>query len=371
MSVNLNNWFNILTKNRDIDNIIIGNSKKVLELKFLIEKVAPSESTVLVLGDTGTGKELVAQALHKSSKRNGAFIPVNCAAIPAELLESELFGHEKGAFTGAEKSRTGRFELSSGGTLFLDEIGDISLSLQAKLLRALENKSIQKVGGGKEIPLDLRMVCATHQDLEKKVSDGTFRADLYYRINVFPINVPTLSERNDDIPIIMDYMLNKLIKNKDDPPEFSSDAIDVLKRHLWPGNIRELKNVLERSYSLFSGRKVEKNHVLENLIRLKAPTSKEEQEALWDATQELEPTKNNNSLTEIKKSPSPLPHPEHYADWFDFFENIDLRVYLRDVEVVLIESALKKSDGVVSKASDLLKIHRTTLIEKMKKLQIN
>jgi len=370
LSLILNNWFNILTKNKEIDNIIIGDSKKVLELKFLIEKVATSESTVLVLGETGTGKELVAQALHKSSKRKGSFIPVNCAAIPAELLESELFGHEKGAFTGAEKSRIGRFEMSSGGTLFLDEIGDISLSLQAKLLRALENKSIQKVGGGKEIGLDLRMVCATHQDLEKKVSEGTFRADLYYRINVFPINVPTLAERNEDIPMLMEYMLKNLKKNEKKLPEFSNDAVEVLRRHLWPGNIRELKNVLERAYILFSDKKIEKNHVLENLIRLKAPTSKEEQEALWDATQELESTENNN-FNETKRSSSPLPHPKHYADWFDFFENIDLRVYLRDVEVVLIESALKKSDGVVSKASDLLKINRTTLIEKMKKLQIN
>ena len=163
-----------MTANKDINNIIIGESKNILELKFLIEKVAKSESTVLVLGETGTGKELVAKSLHVASKRKGSFIPVNCAAIPAELLESELFGHEKGAFTGAEKSRIGRFELSTGGTLFLDEIGDISLALQAKLLRALENKSIQKVGGGKEISLDLRMVCATHQDLDKKVAEGVW-----------------------------------------------------------------------------------------------------------------------------------------------------------------------------------------------------
>tara|TARA_A100000164_G_scaffold372224_1_gene401172 strand:+ start:158 stop:1243 length:1086 start_codon:yes stop_codon:yes gene_type:complete len=361
-----------LTRNKKIDEIIIGESKKVLELKYLIEKVAKSESTVLVQGETGTGKELVSQALHISSKRKGSFIPVNCAAIPADLLESELFGHEKGAFTGADKSRVGRFELSSGGTLFLDEIGDISLSLQAKLLRALENKSIQKVGGGKEIPLDLRMVCATHQDLEKKVADGSFRADLFYRINVFPVNVPTLSERNEDIPLLMNYILSNLKKDKSKMPKFTTGSIEVLKRHLWPGNIRELKNVLERAYILFEGKHVEKNHVLENLLRLKVPSSKEEQEALWDATQELEYSGDNeDGISSDKKSNAPLPHPKHYADWFDFFENIDLRVYLRDIEVVLIESALKKSDGVVSKASDLLKINRTTLIEKMKKLQIN
>ena len=153
----------------DIDKLIVGKSKSVLELKLLINKVASSESTVLILGETGTGKELVAEAIHKTSKRKGQFIPVNCAAIPSELLESELFGHEKGAFTGADKARAGRFEMSSNGTLFLDEIGDIPLSLQAKLLRALESKKIQKVGGGKEIPLNLRMVCATHQNLEKKL----------------------------------------------------------------------------------------------------------------------------------------------------------------------------------------------------------
>ncbi len=356
-----------MTNSFNIDNFIIGESKKILELKLLVKKVSSSDSTVLILGETGTGKELVAEALHKTSGKKGPFIPVNCAAIPSELLESELFGHEKGAFTGADRARQGRFEMSSGGTLFLDEIGDIPLALQSKLLRALESKKIQKVGGGKEIPLDLRMVCATHQNLEKKVSEGSFRADLYYRINVFPINVPTLSERTDDIPIITNHILKNLNKTVVSLPVFSEEAVDSLKRHLWPGNIRELKNVLERACILFKGEKVSKKNVFENLLRLKVPTSEEEQEALWEATQNLdiEKIENNND-----KRNAPLPHPKHYADWFDFFDDIDLRVYLRDIEIVLIESALKKSDGTVSKASDLLKINRTTLIEKMKKLQI-
>ena len=265
----------------DINKLIIGKSKSVLELKLLINKVAVSESTVLVLGETGTGKELVAEAIHKASKRKGQFVPVNCAAIPSELLESELFGHEKGAFTGADRARAGRFEMSSNGTLFLDEIGDIPLSLQAKLLRALESKKIQKVGGGKEIPLNLRMVCATHQNLEKKVNEGSFRADLFYRINVFPINVPTLAERVEDIPLLLEHLLNSL-KNKNDLPKFSDEAITALKRHLWPGNIRELKNVIERAHILFSGEEVTKNNVFENLLRLKVPTSEEEQNALWE-----------------------------------------------------------------------------------------
>ena len=350
----------------DIHKLIIGKSKSVLELKLLINKVANSESTVLILGETGTGKELVAEAIHKASKRKGQFIPVNCAAIPSELLESELFGHEKGAFTGADKAREGRFEMSSNGTLFLDEIGDIPLSLQAKLLRALESKKIQKVGGGKEIPLNLRMVCATHQNLEKKVNEGLFRADLFYRINVFPINVPSLAERIEDIPMLLIHLLN-LIKNKNELPIFSNDALLALKRHLWPGNIRELKNVIERAYILFPGQEVSKSNVFENLLRLKVPTSEEEQDALWDATQNLDI---ENGESDDQKSTSPLPHPKHYADWFDFFDDIDLRVYLRDVEIVLIESALKRAEGTVSKASELLKINRTTLIEKMKKLQI-
>ena len=349
----------------DIEKFIIGKSKNVMELKLLIKKVAPTESTVLALGESGTGKELVAEALHKLSKRKGQFVPVNCAAIPSELLESELFGHEKGAFTGADRARVGRFEMSSGGTLFLDEIGDIPLPLQAKLLRALENRKIQKVGGGKEIPLNLRMVCATHQNLEKKVNEGTFRADLFYRINVFPINVPTLSERIEDIPMLLNHLMQSLKKNID-LPTFSKEAISALQRHLWPGNIRELKNVIERACILFSGKEVTKNNVFENLLRLKVPTSEAEQNALWDATQNLAMNEDEDNIGKN----SPLPHPKHYADWFDFFDNIDLRVYLRDVEIVLIESALKRSEGTVSKASNLLKINRTTLIEKMKKLQI-
>ena len=357
-----------MTNFPDIDKIIVGQSKSVIELKLLIKKVANAKSTVLVLGETGTGKELVAEAVHIASKNKGAFVPVNCAAIPSELLESELFGHEKGAFTGADKARAGRFELSSGGTLFLDEIGDIPLALQAKLLRAIESKKIQKVGGTKEIPLDLRMVCATHQNLEKKVADGSFRADLFYRINVFPVNVPTLAERVEDIPLLLNHILKNIENNNSNLPIFTEEAIDALKRHLWPGNIRELKNVIERACILFAKNKISKYNVFENLLRLKVPTSEEEQKALWDATQNMANTFVEGS---DKEKNAPLPHPKHYADWFDFFDDIDLRVYLRDVEIVLIESALKRANGTVSKASDLLKINRTTLIEKMKKLQIS
>ncbi len=350
------------------DSKIRGSSKSVKDLRLLIEKVAITNSTVLVLGETGTGKELVAEEVHISSTRSGPFIPVNCAAIPKDLLESELFGHEKGSFTGADKTRIGRFEMSSKGTLFLDEIGDIPLSLQSKLLRALESKSIQRVGGGKDIPIDLRLVCATHQNLENKVDNGSFRSDLYYRINVFPINVPTLAERAEDIPIIIDYMLKNLNLNAKNIPKFSNAAIQSLKRHLWPGNIRELKNIVERAVVMFPNKEISANNITENLLRLKLPSPSEEREILWEDTKDLSGIDLNENKND--RTSSPLQHPKHYADWFEFFDDIDLRIYIRDVEIVLIESALNKSNGTVAKAAELLKINRTTLIEKMKKLQI-
>ena len=190
-----------------IDDIIIGQSAPAKELKKLIEVVAEAPTSVLVLGETGTGKELVARAIHAASGRSGRLVSVNCAAIPSELLESEIFGHEKGAFTGADKPRKGRVELARGGTLFLDEIGDMPLPLQTKLLRVLENRTVQRVGGNDEIEVDFRLVCATHQNIQARVDEGGFRADLFFRINVFPIQVPTLAERHVDIPLIADAIL--------------------------------------------------------------------------------------------------------------------------------------------------------------------
>ena len=233
--------------------------------------IAPTGSSALILGATGSGKELVSQGIHAASGRKGPLISVNCAAIPTELLESELFGHEKGAFTGADKSRAGRFEQSSGGTLFLDEIGDMPLSLQSKLLRALENKTIQRVGGDKEIKIDLRLICATHQNIDKYVDEGKFRADLYFRINVFPIVVPSLAERIVDIPVIVDFMLSELKKNGENIPSFDHTAFQELGRYNWPGNIRELRNVVERATVLFPGQEITGKNVLDNLLRLKVP----------------------------------------------------------------------------------------------------
>lgn len=349
-----------------IEETIVGQSSPVKELRKLIGVVAEASTSVLVLGETGTGKELVARAIHRESGRRGNLVSVNCAAIPAELLESELFGHEKGSFTGADKGREGRVEMANDGTLFLDEIGDMPLPLQSKLLRVLENKSIQRVGGNKEIEVDFRLVCATHQNIQARVEDGSFRADLFFRINVFPLYVPTLTERHVDIPLISKSILTQLAgDNEDRAPNLDETAFTELSRYTWPGNIRELRNVIERAMVMFPNQTVTGTEVRENLLRLKAPSPAEEMAALWDASMDL------SGVDVLQESSEPpLPHPTHYADWFSYFDSIDMRRHLRDVEVVLIEAALAKSDGLVSQAAEALKLRRTTLIEKMKKLMI-
>ena len=349
---------------------LVGQSAAMRDVRRLVDIAAPTKTTILIQGATGTGKELVARSIHKNSPRKGEMISINCSAIPAELLESELFGYEKGAFTGAEKMRQGRFEMASGGTLFLDEIGDMPLALQAKLLRAIESRTIQRVGGGKDIPIDLRLVCATHQNIEADIEAGKFRADLFYRINVFPIKIPELAERAVDIPQII-KALKKAIEKQNDigaPPDFDESAIQEFMRYTWPGNVRELRNVVERACLLFPGSKLEAKHVRDHLLRLRAPDPVEEQDALWAATADLGASPPDDNTAAVIEAP--LPHPTHYKDWFAFFDNIDLRRHLQEVEVVLIEAALEKSDGMVSLAADSLKLRRTTLIEKMKKFLI-
>ncbi len=357
------------SKPHKIDEMITGTSKSTLSLKKLITMVSKTNSTALILGETGTGKDVIAQAIHLSSKRKGPFITVNCAAIPSELLESELFGHEKGAFTGADRVRRGKFEQSSGGSMFLDEIGDMPLPLQAKLLRAIENKTIQRVGSSADIKIDLRLICATHRNLEQKIESGEFRSDLFFRINVLPINVPSLAERREDIPELVNDLLSNLDIEKNDKPKFTNEAITALTKHNWPGNVRELKNLLERACILFPGKEVTNTNVFENLLRLKAPTTAEEQDAIWEMTSNL------SGVDEIKdeedeQNLNTLPHPKNYKDWFTFYDEIDIRRHLQDIEIILIESALEKTKGKISNAADILKLRRTTLIEKMKKYSI-
>ena len=287
-----------------LDDLLVGQSAPMREVKRLIELAAPSTTTILVQGETGTGKELVAQAVHNLSGRKGKLVSVNCSAIPAELLESELFGHEKGAFTGAEKTRAGRFEMASGGTLFLDEIGDMPLALQAKLLRALENRKIQRVGGGVDVDVDFRLVCATHQNIEADIEAGKFRADLFYRINVFPITMPALASRAVDIPALLAAMMKSGKPNHAGQPVFTEGAHAEMMRYPWPGNVRELRNLLERACLLFPGRQIEQADVKNNLLRIKVPEPVEEQEALWAATTNLAPeSKTPDNISEASEAP--------------------------------------------------------------------
>ena len=237
-----------LKKKVDKNYQMIGESDAISKIKEMIEKVAPTEARVLITGENGTGKELVAHWLHqKSDRSNGPMIEVNCAAIPSELIESELFGHVKGSFTGANKDRAGKFEAANGGTIFLDEVGDMSLSAQAKVLRALQESKISRVGSDKDIKVDVRVVTATNKNLKKEIENGQFREDLYHRLAVILINVPSLNERKEDIPILIDYFATDIaVQHGTSKKIFQSDAIELLKKYDWTGNIRELRNVVER-----------------------------------------------------------------------------------------------------------------------------
>lgn len=346
---------------------IVGSSPPIVRMRQLISMVASTSGSVLVLGPTGAGKELVAEAIHRESGRRGKLVSLNCAAIPSELLESELFGYEKGAFTGADRQRLGRFEQAENGTLFLDEIGDLPLNLQTKLLRVLESRTVQRVGGREDIKLNFRLVCATHQFLSNKVEAGEFREDLYYRLNVFPIEVPPLADRSSDIPEIL-TVLSAVRRCEDanvDAPSFDTSALHALCTHKWPGNVRELRNVVDRAFILFGGREITGRHVQENLLHMRVPDASlgDDQDVVWEELGGLE------GLTDFSSDGAP-PKPEDYRTWFKNFDEIDLRRLVRDIEVVLIEAALEKHDGLVSRAAEVLKLRRTTLIEKMKKLAI-
>ncbi len=348
---------------------LVGRSPAIAEVRQLIEQVAATDATVLVLGESGTGKEVMARNIHfLSSRASGPFVPVNCGAIPAELLESELFGHEKGSFTGAISNRKGRFELAQGGTLFLDEIGDMPLAMQVKLLRVLQERVFERVGSNQQIAADVRVVAATHRDLELMIADGKFREDLYYRLNVFPITTPALRERGEDIPLLLQELNARLEAENRATVRFTQQAIESLMQHPWPGNVRELSNLVERLSILYPGGIVD-------VVDLPARYRHLEGEVFEPRYSEalLERDLINHMFQRDEEDESELAAqagaaPAANADLPE--DGINLKEMLADLEVSYIMQALDKQEGVVARAAELLGMRRTTLVEKMRKYQI-
>jgi len=350
-----------------VNDYIIGKTQQAVDLKKLISTLGASDAPAIIFGPTGSGKELVAQALHEESRRKGAFIAINCAAIPQELLEAELFGYEKGSFTGAIKTTKGKFELAHNGTIFLDEIGDMPAPMQSKLLRVLENSKIQKIGSEKEISLNLRIVCASHKNLEDLVKQNLFREDLFFRLNVFPIKVPSLKERSDDLPLLIEHLIAQKLKNRRiNPPSFSIEAEEALRNYDWPGNIREVRNVVERALLFFCNKQINADDVRKFLIRFETNiiNRADEQNAIWDEFDNL-----SLNIT-LDENDYKIPEASDFKNLFKHKNSIDLRVLLRDIEIVLIKAAMERNSNNTSEAAKDLKLLRTTLIEKIKKYGI-
>ena len=328
----------------------VGVSAAARKVDSMMRKVAGTMATVLILGESGVGKELLARRIHQhSERREGPFVPINCGAIPEELLESELFGHEKGAFTGAISARRGRFEMAEGGTLFLDEIGDMSLPMQVKILRVLQERRYERVGGNRSIECDARILAATHRDLEARISQGEFREDLYYRLNVFPIEIAPLRQRIDDIPLLVDQIIRRLAEERRGHVRLSAQAIDALCRYDWPGNVRELANVIERLSILFPGGTVDADHLPEKILA-SVQAGLDETGAVQEPLAAMS-GESGQSLLGAGMPPGGL----------------DLRAHLSELETRLIEQALQEAGGVVARAAVLLRLRRTTLVEKLRK----
>jgi sigma-54 specific flagellar transcriptional regulator A len=385
------------------DTPMIGQSHAMRELRSLVRTMAASSSTVLISGESGTGKELVAQALHtEGPRRDGPFVPVNCGAIPRDLLESELFGHRRGAFTGALGDRVGRFELAHGGTLFLDEIGDLPLELQVKLLRVLQERRIEPLGGSRSVPIDVRVVAATHRDLESEVAAGQFRQDLYYRLNVLPVRTCALRERLEDLPELIAFLAARFAAPSAMPVRIAPDLMEAFRAYHWPGNIRELSNLIDRFSTLFTGETVSLHGMPDwllpaGLARLRTSLAPSEPErpgsgaglrlvgaapdpsptgpferAIADAsapdatfqpdTPERSPLAVHNPVEEAVLRAQGI-EPLHTGGF-------SLRDRLIDIERGYIEQALEQTQWNVSRTARLLSLQRTTLIEKMTKYRL-
>ena len=332
---------------------LVGISESVSKVRTLIEQVANTEASVLILGDSGTGKEVVARNLHfHSERKDKPFVPVNCGAIPPDLLESELFGHEKGAFTGAISARQGRFELAKGGTLFLDEIGDMPLPMQVKLLRVIQERVFERVGSNKSIKADVRIIAATHRNLESEITDGRFREDLFYRLNVFPIEMPSLSQRVEDIPLLLEELIVRMENNKRGSVRLTPAAVAALQGYEWPGNVRELSNLVERLLIMFPNGVVDAHDLPEKyregieIAKLAISGINENPNVQQRVTSHI--------INQVEQSTLPE-------------EGIDLKAHLLDLESNLIKQALDESKGVVAHAAQRLNMRRTTLVEKMRK----
>ncbi|WP_375057618.1 sigma-54 dependent transcriptional regulator [Zobellella sp. DQSA1] len=361
-----------------LQRLLIGDSTPMQEVKTLILQVAAKPANVLLLGESGTGKEVIARAIHQlSGQAQGPFVPINCGAIPAELLESELFGHEKGAFTGAVSPRKGRFELAEGGTLFLDEIGDMPLPMQVKLLRVLQERTFERVGGTRPIRANVRIIAATHRDLEAMIVEQRFREDLYYRLNVFPIEAPPLRLRQGDIPLLLEELVRRHGEAHGAGLDFAPEAVQSLQAYHWPGNVRELSNLVERMFILCPDRVVQ----LRDLpLKYRQSGSPSPAERPFDELDE------RDALAAMFYSgPVGEPMEEESVDFGFGAEEparltavpalsptgINLKEMLANIEVDLIAQALDASEGVVARAAEQLGMRRTTLVEKMKKYGIS
>lgn len=358
------------SKQPEMFQTLVGNSQPMKTVQRMIDKVSDSEANVLILGESGTGKEVVARNLHHySSRRERPFVPVNCGAIPGELLESELFGHEKGAFTGAITSRKGRFELAEGGTLFLDEIGDMPMPMQVKLLRVLQERTFERVGSNRTQFADVRVIAATHRNLDAQIANGHFREDLYYRLNVFPIEMPALRERPEDIPLLIHELITRIELDNRGSVRLTKAALTSLCHYDWLGNVRELANVVERLVILHPYGQVDFDDLPEKY--------QVEGEALPDSVTNLvsrpmpekpqinaEKITAESTMTETTETDAPALSDDLPED------GLDLKEHLANLEYLLIKQALDEAEGVVAHAAKRLRMRRTTLVEKMRKYGI-
>lgn len=370
---------------------LVGQSDAIQAIRNLIPVIAGSSSTVLVTGESGTGKEIVGRLLHDLSPRcDGNFVPVNCAAIPKDLIESELFGHCKGAFTGAVSDRKGRFELAHNGSIFLDEIGDLPLELQVKLLRVLQERTIDPLGSSRSVAIDVRVIAATHRDLEVEIAAGRFREDLYYRLNVLPLHMPALRERVIDVPLLLDFFVKKFAAKNQQHIRFCPDFGYALQAYHWPGNVRELSNLIDRFSTLFSGQYLELQHfsnslLPKGLVKFKALAQLGElpqmssilgETANLQFTGDLQSAPVSGGIFDDCLSDTPVVSAPNEAEQISFLsealpvlppEGLSLKHRLAEIERDLIAQALSRTNGNVSQTARILNVQRTTLIEKIQK----